>query len=320
MLQVSHLSKEYGPFRAVDDISFTARQGEILAFLGPNGAGKSTTMRMITGSLPPTAGEVKVDGWNVREHPLEVKRRIGYLPELPPLYPELSVNDYLMFVAQLKQIPGRQRKAAVERACRRAAISDVRHRIIGRLSKGYRQRVGIAQAILHDPPLLVLDEPTAGLDPRQILETRQLIQELAGQHTIILSTHILSEAASTCERVIIINKGKLVAEDRTENLTHRLQGGELLSVSVRGPADEVAGRLQSLEGVRRVERAAYRDGSGRWQVEAADATVREAIARTIVQAGWGLLELKPVELSLEEIFLSLTGAGAAADTTTTVLQ
>lgn len=318
MLDVSHLRKEYGPFRAVDDISFTARQGEILAFLGPNGAGKSTTMRMITGYLPPTGGEVKVDGWNVREHPLEVKRRIGYLPELPPLYPELSVNDYLMFVAQLKQIPGRQRKEAVERACRRAAVYDVRYRIIGRLSKGYRQRVGIAQAILHDPPLLILDEPTAGLDPRQILETRQLIQELAGQHTIILSTHILPEAASTCERVVIINKGKLVAEDRTENLTHRLQGGDLLSVSVRGPVDEITGRLQAIEGVRRAELAAHHDGAGRWQVDAADAGVREAMARTIVQAGWGLLELKVVDLSLEEIFLSLTGAGAAE--TTALLQ
>lgn len=320
MLEVSHLSKEYGPFRAVDDISFTARQGEILAFLGPNGAGKSTTMRMITGYLPPTEGEVRVDGWNVREHPLEVKRRIGYLPELPPLYPELSVHDYLMFVAQLKQIPSRQRKDAVERACRRAAISDVRRRIIGRLSKGYRQRVGIAQAILHDPPLLILDEPTAGLDPRQILETRQLIQELAGQHTIILSTHILSEAASTCERVVIINRGKLVAEDRTDNLTHRLQGGDLLSVAVRGPVDEVTARLQSIAGVRRAEFTAQHEDAGRWQVEAADAGVREVIARTVVQAGWGLLELKVVELSLEEIFLSLTGAGAETDATTALLQ
>ena len=320
MLEVSHLSKQYGPFRAVDDITFTARQGEILAFLGPNGAGKSTTMRMITGYLPATSGEVRVDGMNVREHPLEVKRRIGYLPELPPLYTELTVTDYLLFVAQLKQIPSRQRRDAIERACRKCALADVSHRIIGRLSKGYRQRVGIAQAILHDPPLLVLDEPTAGLDPRQILETRQLIRELAGQHTIILSTHILSEASTTCERVVIIHRGKLVAEDRTENLTQRLKPGDTLTLEVRGPVEDVSTRLASIDGVRRVELLGHRDGAGRWQLEAAEPAVRESIARQVVRAGWGLLELKPVELTLEEIFLSLTEAQETADSAPAVIQ
>ena len=197
MLEVEHLTRRYGPITAVDDISFQTRSGEILGFLGPNGAGKTTTMRMITGYLPPTAGEVRIEGVGLRRDPLAAKRKIGYLPELPPLYPELTVRDYLRFVARLRQVPSRERNNTVERAMGRCALSDVTGRVIGRLSKGYRQRVGIAQAILHNPRLLIFDEPTAGLDPRQILETRQLIRSLAGDHTVILSTHILSDAASS---------------------------------------------------------------------------------------------------------------------------
>jgi len=306
VLEVCHLSKDYGPFHAVKDISFTANPGEVVGFLGPNGAGKTTTMRLITGYLPPSAGEVKVDGLTVRTNALEAKRRIGYLPELPPIYPELTVNEYLHFVGRLRRLPARQRQQAVERACQRTALSDVRHRVLGHLSKGYRQRVGIAQAILHDPPLLILDEPTAGLDPRQILETRQLIRELAGNHTIILSTHILSEVATTCQRVVIINKGELVAVDTPDNLTHRLKRTETLLLQVRGPEALVTPTLERMDGVLQVAFQQAQQGVGAWQVEAREPAVREAIARRMVENGWGLQEMRPLELSLEEIFLSLT--------------
>lgn len=307
MLEVRNLSKNYGPFHAVNNISFTANEGEVVGFLGPNGAGKTTTMRMITGYLPFSQGEVTVDGIKVRAGALEAKRRIGYLPELPPIYPELTVDEYLNFVGRLRKLKSKQRKDAIERACKKTALSDVRHRVLGHLSKGYRQRVGIAQAILHDPPLLILDEPTAGLDPRQILETRQLIGELAGKHTIILSTHILSEAARTCHRVVVINKGELVAEDTPENLTRRLKPTDTLTLQVRGPVEAVTAALRDIPGVLQVEHKHSRDGIGAWQLEANGAPVREVLARRIVENGWGLLELRPLELSLEEIFLSLTG-------------
>lgn len=317
MLEVQHLSKSYGPFRAVRDLNFSAQKGEILGFLGPNGAGKTTTMRMITGYLPPSEGQVKVDGIVLQDKPLEAKRRTGYLPELPPLYPELSVNDFLRFAAEIKKIPGNQIAGKVDRACQRCALTDVRHRIIGRLSKGYRQRVGLAQAILAEPPLLILDEPTAGLDPRQIIETRELIRGLSGEHTIILSTHILSEAANTCDRVLIIRRGQLVAADTPANLTHRLKKTDTLVLEVRGPAAAARAALAAVPGVTRVEAAAALPGApagapARLQVESEGADVREALARAIVSAGWGLLELKPLEVSLEEIFLSLTAEKSAA--------
>ncbi len=312
MLEVQNLSKSYGPKLAVDNLSFSARKGEILGFLGPNGAGKTTTMRMITGYLPPSHGQVVVEGIALRESPIEVKRRIGYLPELPPLYPELSVRDYLLFVARLKKIPSAQRQPAVDRALERAALGEQRQRIIGRLSKGYRQRVGIAQAILNEPPLLILDEPTAGLDPRQILETRNLVRSLAGEHTIILSTHILAEAATTCERVIIINQGRLVAVDTPENLTHRVKPTDTLQVEVSAPAEAAAAALRALPDLTAVEVLGQHQGASRLQVEARTLAAREAIARALVGAGWGLRELRPVELTLEQIFLSLTGAAAGA--------
>lgn len=312
MLEVANLVKNYGPFHAVKGISFTASAGEVVGFLGPNGAGKTTTMRLITGYLPPTSGDARVDGISVRANPIEAKRRIGYLPELPPIYPELTVKEYLVFISRLRRVPSRKRTAAIDEACRRTALLDVRHRVLGHLSKGYRQRVGIAQAILHDPPLLILDEPTAGLDPRQILETRQLVRELAGKHTIILSTHILSEAATTCQRVVIINQGKLVAVDSPENLTHRLKRSDSLSVQVRGPREAVTATLRQTEGVLKADFDHETAGVGNWQVEAQAPPVRESIARRVVENGWGLLELKPVELSLEEIFLSLTAATPGA--------
>ncbi|MGH9467740.1 MAG: ABC transporter ATP-binding protein [Terriglobales bacterium] len=312
MLAVRNLSKQYGHFHAVRNISFHANEGEVVGFLGPNGAGKTTTMRMITGFLPISAGEVSVDGISVRSGALEAKRRIGYLPELPPVYPELTVDEYLSFIGRLRQIKSSQRKDAIARACQKTALTDVRYRAIGHLSKGYRQRVGIAQAILHDPPLLILDEPTAGLDPRQILETRQLIGELAGKHTIILSTHILSEAAKTCHRVVVIHKGKLVAEDTPENLTRRLKPSDSLTLHVRGPVADVTAAVRALPGVLQAEHDSDRDGVGEWRLEVSGAPVREAIARCVVEKGWGLLQLSPLDLSLEEIFLSLTAAPAPA--------
>jgi ABC-2 type transport system ATP-binding protein len=312
MLEVEHLTRRYGPVTAVDDISFQTRSGEILGFLGPNGAGKTTTMRMITGYLPPTAGEVRIEGVGLRRDPLAAKRKIGYLPELPPLYPELTVRDYLLFVSRLRQVPARDRRSVVERAMERCALSDVSGRVIGRLSKGYRQRVGIAQAILHNPRLLIFDEPTAGLDPRQILETRQLIRSLAGDHTVILSTHILSEAANTCQRVIIINRGKLVAVDSPENLTRRVKQTDTLLIELRGVGPAAQAAVAQLPGVSKAELLSEQDGIAKLRVEAKDLATREAIARTLVERGDGLLELKEVELTLEETFLSLTGSGLPA--------
>ncbi|HEU5336994.1 MAG TPA: ABC transporter ATP-binding protein [Terriglobales bacterium] len=312
MLEVEHLTRRYGPITAVDDISFQTRSGEILGFLGPNGAGKTTTMRMITGYLPPTSGEVRIEGAGLRRNPLAAKRKIGYLPELPPLYPELTVKDYLNFVARLRQVPARERQAAVERALDRCSLADVGGRVIGRLSKGYRQRVGIAQAILHNPRLLIFDEPTAGLDPRQILETRQLIRGLAGDHTVILSTHILSEAANTCQRVIIINRGKLVAVDSPENLTRRVKQADTLMITLRGPGAAAQAAIALLPGVSKAELISEHEGVARLRVESKDMTTREAIARVLVEGGYGLLELREIELTLEEIFLSLTGSARPA--------
>ena len=312
MLEVEHLTRRYGPITAVDDISFQTRSGEILGFLGPNGAGKTTTMRMITGYLPPTSGEVRIEGAGLRRNPLAAKRKIGYLPELPPLYPELTVKDYLNFVARLRQVPARERQAAVERALDRCSLADVGGRVIGRLSKGYRQRVGIAQAILHNPRLLIFDEPTAGLDPRQILETRQLIRGLAGDHTVILSTHILSEAANTCQRVIIINRGRLVAVDSPENLTRRVKQADTLMITLRGPGAAAQAAIALLPGVSKAELISEHEGVARLRVESKDMTTREAIARALVEGGYGLLELREIELTLEEIFLSLTGSARPA--------
>ena len=234
MIKVEGLTKRYARTVAVDDISFDVAKGSIIGFLGPNGAGKTTTMRVLTCFLPPTRGSVEVAGFDVIDQPLEVKKRIGYLPESPPLYPEMEVIEYLNFVAALKGIPRSDVRARVNSVLERCAIGDVRTKLLGKLSKGYRQRVGLAQAIIHNPDVLVLDEPTAGLDPKQIMDTRQLIKNLAGDHTIILSTHILPEVEQVCEQVVIINKGKLVATDSVENLTHRLRGAEAIAVEVEG--------------------------------------------------------------------------------------
>jgi len=319
MITVKELTKRYARTTAVDDISFEVQQGQIVGFLGPNGAGKTTTMRMLTCFLTPTSGTATVAGFDILEHPLEVKKRIGYLPETPPIYPEMRVGEYLGFVGQLKGLNGSDLRARVDYACERCSIADVRTKLIGKLSKGYRQRVGLAQAIIHNPDVLILDEPTAGLDPKQINETRDLIKSLAGDHTIILSTHILPEVSQTCEQVIIINKGKIVATDSVTNLQHRARSGEsvLVEVAARNGIVEAATvqrKLQQVAGVSSVTPKA--DGQKRLIFEVAaskDRSIRGDVARAVVESGWDLNELRPAALSLEEIFLQLTGTEAPAE-------
>jgi len=308
MIEVQHLTKRYGPVTAVDDISFRVEKGEILGFLGPNGAGKTTTMRVITGYMPATEGKAVVAGYDVFEQPLEAKRRTGYLPETPPLYPEMSVREYLHFVARLKigKIGRAERTQRVETVMRRTHIDDMAERHCGKLSKGYRQRVGLAQALIHEPEVLILDEPTAGLDPKQIIETRDLIRSLAGDHTIVLSTHILPEVAQTCQRVVIINKGRVVAVDTPDNLTQQLQGAATLYVQVAAQGD-VAEALHGLPGIRSVARVDGHAAVTGFEIDVEPGIdVRQDVARTIVNRGWGLLELRPLRMSLEEIFLQLT--------------
>ena len=319
MIEVQHLTKRYGRFTAVEDVSFRVERGEILGFLGPNGAGKSTTMRILTGYMPATEGTATVAGFNVFEQPLEAKRRTGYLPETPPLYPDMTVREYLTFVAKIKGVPAGERKSRLETVMARTHVADMANRACGKLSKGYKQRVGLAQAILHNPDVLILDEPTAGLDPKQIIETRQLIRELAGSHTIVLSTHILPEVSQTCQRVVIINKGKVVAVDSPENLTSRLSGSEVLYVQVDALGGDAQASLSQIAGVTRVVRADERQGAVGYEVESEKGhDVRRDLARTIVGNGWGLLELRPTRVSLEDVFLSLTteDAGAAAEAAT----
>ncbi len=313
MITVEGLTKRYARNVAVDNISFQVEKGQIVGFLGPNGAGKTTTMRVITCFLPPTSGTAKVAGYDVLESPMEIKKRIGYLPETPPLYPEMEVVEYLDFVGSLKGLPSATRKKRVDEVMDRCAVADVRSKLIGKLSKGYRQRVGLAQAIIHNPEVLVLDEPTAGLDPKQINETRALIKSLAGDHTIILSTHILPEVESTCERVIIISKGKLVATDTVSNLTNRLRGSEAVVMEVDSPAGPLDSAVvqQKLEQVPGVTRAVFRDMQdtrSRFEVESVKGqAVRAELARAIVESGWNLHELHAVGVSLEDVFLELTG-------------
>ena len=306
MIEVQNLSKEYGSVRAVDDVSFRAESGEILGFLGPNGAGKTTTMRIITGYMPATHGTARVAGFDVFEQPLEAKRRTGYLPETPPLYPDMTVREYLQFVAKIKGVRTNV-KGRVDDVMRRTWVSDMANRHCSKLSKGYKQRVGLAQALIHNPEVLVLDEPTAGLDPKQIIETRQLIRELAGTHTIVLSTHILPEVAQTCQKVVIINKGKVVAIDTPDALTERLRGAITMFVQAAGPADDIQRALQAVGGVVRVGVGDVRDGAATFEVDSEKgADIRAGLANAIVRSGWSLLELRPMRMSLEDIFLSLT--------------
>ena len=307
MIEVQHITKRYGRVTAVDDVSFRVERGEILGFLGPNGAGKTTTMRILTGYMPPTSGKALVAGYDVIDQPLDAKRRTGYLPESPPLYPEMTVRDYLTFAARIKGVPKGDRAKRVGWAIERTRLADMATRHCGKLSKGYRQRVGLAQAILHNPEVLILDEPTAGLDPKQILETRDLVKGLAGDHTVILSTHILPEVSQTCSRVVIINKGRVVAIDTPENLTARLKGAETLYVQVDAGGADVLSALRLVPGVTSIVEAGTHAGNGAYEVESERGRdVRRELAKAVVGHGWGLLELRPMRMSLEEIFLQLT--------------
>lgn len=317
MIKVEGLTKRYDNFVAVRGIDFEVEKGQIVGFLGPNGAGKTTTMRILTCFMPPSEGTASVAGYDVLTHPMEVKKRIGYLPETPPLYPEMEVSEYLTFVGKLKGIPAEDLPRRVKEVEERCAVADVADKLISKLSKGYRQRVGLAQAIIHNPEVLILDEPTSGLDPKQIAETRDLIRSLAGEHTIILSTHILSEVEQTCDHVIIISKGQMVARDSVENLTGRLRGQATIALEIEartGSLDdaEVIARLQQVAGVDKVIARESRVGRHDFEVETQPGhDVRAELARTVVEAGWNLNELRAAALSLEEVFLDLTASEKA---------
>ena len=303
MIQVEHLTKRYGPKTAIDDVTFSVEKGEVLAFLGPNGAGKTTTMRILTGSLPATAGTARVAGYDCFERPLEVKRVIGYLPEFPPLYSEMTVTEYLTFVGRIKGVPVSEIPNALDRVMQRLSLGEVRGRLIANLSRGFKQRVGLAQALVHNPPVLILDEPTTGLDPKQIIEIRELIRELAGSHTIILSTHILPEATAVARRVVIIHEGRIVAEDSQERLSARLRRSEKVSITLNTPPVDVEEQLAMLPGVLSV----HPEDANRFLIEAdLGRELRDDLARFVVNHHWGLLELKLVTITLEDVFLRLT--------------
>lgn len=316
MIEVEHLTKSYGAARAVNDISFKVEKGEILGFLGPNGAGKTTTMRILTGYLPATGGTARIAGFDVFEQSMDVRKRIGYLPETPPLYPEMKINDYLTFVARIKGVADADIAKRVEESMRLTGLAERKDELIKRLSRGYKQRVGIAQAIVHNPDVVILDEPTVGLDPNQIIEVRKLIKGLAGDHTIILSTHILPEVEMTCDRVVIINKGKIAAIDTPNNLTTQMKGSERVQVQARGEAADLQTKLETIAGVNRVTT----DPQEGTDLVAATIEsepgidVRGQVAATIVGGGFELLELRAVNLSLEDIFRQLTTQESAAET------
>ena len=308
MIEVDQLTKRYGSVKAIDNVSFRVEKGEILGFLGPNGAGKTTTMRILTCFLPATEGTARVGGFDVFTQPMEVKRRIGYLPENPPLYDELTVDSYLEFVAKIKGVDSTIRSKRIAEVKDRVSIQEYSGTVIKHLSKGYRQRVGLAQALVHDPEVLILDEPTVGLDPNQITDVRNLIKSLAGNHTVILSTHILPEVGITCQRVVIINKGRIAAVDTPENLTRQLQGSDRILLIARGPEAAIKGKIQEIQGVLRIE-SLKPDGDGHCEFSIdteLKRDLRSQIARKIVESGYELLELKTSSMSLEEVFLQLT--------------
>jgi len=303
VIQADSLSRNYGERWAIRDVSFQAREGEILGFLGPNGAGKTTTMRILTGFLAPTSGRASVAGFDVVEKPMEAKRRLGYLPETPPLYEDFTTREYLTFVARLKRVERRKVVDAVDRAIELCGVEEAADRLIRNLSRGYRQRVGLAHAIVHDPEVLILDEPTSAMDPRQMVEMRKVIKGLRGSHTIILSTHILPEATAVCDRVVIIDEGAIVAVDTYEQLAARLRSSEKTLVRTARTPDDLQPRLSRIPGVLHVAPGSSR---GEMVVEASlGHDVREQVARTVVDAGAGLLELRPIAMSLEEVFLRL---------------
>lgn len=311
LIEVEHLTKRYGDHLAVDDLSFTIEDGKIYGFLGPNGAGKSTTMNIITGCLAATSGTVKIDGFDVFEEPLEAKKCVGYLPELPPVYPDMTVGDYLDFVAQAKKIPAKSRKEQIARAMEKTGLTDVRARLIKNLSKGYRQRVGLAQAILGDPKLIILDEPTVGLDPKQIIEIRDLIKELGREHTVLLSSHIMQEISAVCDTILILSKGRLAAAGTPESLETRAHSGHTLELTVRGSAQSVRTALEGLENAS-IESVKALENDGEVQATLScqrDADVREAVFYRLADAHTPILEMRMQKLSLEDVFLELTQSG-----------
>ena len=309
MIEVEGLTKYFGNFPAITDVTFQVEKGEVLGFLGPNGAGKSTTMKIVTGFMPPTSGTVKVAGHDIISDSLEARRQIGYLPETVPLYTDMSVKDYLAFMGSLRGMSKAYIRRRVDDVIDICRVDDYRNTLIGRLSKGYRQRVGLAQAILHEPNILVLGEPTIGIDPIQVVETRELIKGLGGEHTLILSTHILPEVSMICGRVIIIHEGRIVASDKPENLASALQAGERIEIDVRGPSRSVTQALEAVEGVLSVTRTPVTDGQAYsvYTVETQQgAEARAKLAVAVVEGGWNLLRLEAIGMTLEDIFLKLT--------------
>lgn len=312
MIEIRNLTKDYGPRRAIDSLNFTINKGEVVGFLGPNGAGKSTTMKIITGFMAPSGGSASVAGFDVFENPLEVKKHIGYLPETPPVYGDMYVRDYLAYVAALKQVPKEKCEKFVKDAIEKTNLGDVQKRLIQNLSKGYKQRVGIAQALVSDPDVLILDEPTVGLDPKQVAEIRELIQSLKGLHTIILSTHILPEVEATCEKVIIINHGRIVAQDSIQNLATLDKGHSRLHVRLRKEVKDMRQLLAELQAVT----AAYRASSEKeWNIDfQGGEEVIDQISARLVREGCGLIELRPSRVDLEDVFIKLTyGAQKGSD-------
>jgi ABC-2 type transport system ATP-binding protein len=317
MIEVEHLSKIYGSTKAIEDIAFSVAEGEILGFLGPNGAGKTTTMRILAGYIPATDGTARIAGYDVHEQSMEVRRRIGYLPENPPLYPDMTVEGFLDFVARIKGVVARERTSRVQSAIERCQLTEKRQVLIRKLSKGYKQRVGIAQAIVHDPPAIILDEPTVGLDPRQIIQVRNLIKSLARQHTIILSTHILPEVSMVCDRVTIINRGKVVATNTPEELMHQLSAGSGYDLEIEGDASQIPHLLREIPGVAKVEIKPHQiEPSERSLVHITLDENQEPgrdIAATLINAGLGLYEMRRTRPSLEDVFLQLTTTESAED-------
>jgi ABC-2 type transport system ATP-binding protein len=309
VIEVSGITKEFGRFTAVNGLSFSVAKGEVLGFLGPNGAGKTTTMRILTGFIPATSGTAVVAGHDILSQPLQAKRKIGYLPESPPLYPEMTVFDYLEFAARIKGVPRERRKARIDQSLERCAITDVRDKLAGKLSKGYRQRVGLAQALVHEPEVLILDEPTAGLDPKQIHSTRALIRSLGGDHTVVLSTHILPEVVMTCDRVVIINKGSVVAQGTTQSLIDEFRQTDHLQLTVEGPQAEVLATLRSQDGVLAVETVKVEGEAQTYRLSVAPGRdLRRELAARLVRAGFGLLELHQEGATLEEVYLRVVSS------------
>jgi ABC-2 type transport system ATP-binding protein len=305
MIEVGHLTKKYGDLVAVSDLSFKVEKGKIWGLLGPNAAGKTTTMRILTGYLPATDGKASVGGFDVFEQPNEAKKIIGYLPEVVPLYPEMTVSDYLGFVAAIKQLPASKRRQALDKALKVSGLETVKNRLIENISRGYKQRVGIAQALIHDPEVLILDEPTIGLDPAQIIEIRELIKSLKGEHTIMLSTHILAEVTQTCDGVVIINEGKLKASGSLEELTASFREKEGVILKLKKDHDEAASLLKAIPGVEKVSRQ-----DGEFTIEWSQGKdLREAVSKLAVEKGWGLLEMRAVAMNIEDLYLRIVSGG-----------